>query len=224
MASSNLERPSNGDLNQVPSRSGLKKHTRYSRYNFNMTYLSTLSTPLGDASYAWEEGDTLIAFGFGSIDNLSIPQNIIEQGDLVSQFEPNSKVEVALDRYFNHDRTALDAVELRIIGPPFFTRVWAALRKVGFGQVVSYKELAALSGNPRAVRAAASACATNPIAVVIPCHRVTYSDGEIGNYFYGTELKAALLAHESRPLSPLTDHAVAGAPRGTGRYSHFAPS
>ena len=71
-----------------------------------------------------------------------------------------------------------------------------ALARVPYGEVVSYAELAARAGRPRAVRAAGTACATNPLPVVVPCHRVVRSDGRLGNYGGGVPLKARLLRLE----------------------------
>ena len=71
------------------------------------------------------------------------------------------------------------------------------LPDIGYGSTASYAALAALAGNPGAVRAAGTACARNPLPVVVPCHRVVRSDGKIGNYLGGTEAKAALLAMEA---------------------------
>jgi len=86
---------------------------------------------------------------------------------------------------------------LDIRGTAFQQRVWQALRDIPSGHTVSYRELAARIGAPRAVRAVASACAANPLAVVIPCHRVVRSNGELAGYAWGIERKRALLAHEA---------------------------
>lgn len=72
------------------------------------------------------------------------------------------------------------------------------LRDVGYGHTASYAQLAAAAGRPRAVRAAASACATNPLPIVLPCHRIVRSDGSLGGYLAGPEVKARLLALEGR--------------------------
>ena len=71
------------------------------------------------------------------------------------------------------------------------------LREVGYGTTTSYAALASAAGRPAAVRAAGSACATNPLPVVVPCHRVVRSDGTIGQYLGGREAKVALLALEA---------------------------
>ena len=80
---------------------------------------------------------------------------------------------------------------------PFRRRVLDRMREIPYGRTVSYAGLAAAAGNPRAVRAAATACATNPLPVVVPCHRVVRGDGGTGRYRGGEEAKRALLALES---------------------------
>jgi AraC family transcriptional regulator of adaptative response/methylated-DNA-[protein]-cysteine methyltransferase len=82
-------------------------------------------------------------------------------------------------------------------GTPFQKRVWQALREIGPGYTTSYAGIAARIGAPRAVRAVAQACAANPLAVAIPCHRVVRSDGGISGYRWGIERKRALLAREA---------------------------
>jgi AraC family transcriptional regulator of adaptative response/methylated-DNA-[protein]-cysteine methyltransferase len=79
----------------------------------------------------------------------------------------------------------------------FQRRVWEALRTIPYGETRSYSDVAALIGQPSAVRAVARACATNPVALVNPCHRVVRSDGSMGGYRWGIERKQALLKTES---------------------------
>lgn len=86
---------------------------------------------------------------------------------------------------------------LDIRGTAFQQRVWQALRRVPPGQTVSYSELAERIGAPRAVRAVAGACAANPLAVAIPCHRVVRHDGAISGYRWGVERKRNLLCREA---------------------------
>lgn len=81
----------------------------------------------------------------------------------------------------------------------FQLRVWEELRRIPYGERRSYAQIAAAIGKPKAVRAVARACATNPAAVVIPCHRVLRSDGTLGGYRWGLERKKALLEKESEP-------------------------
>ena len=87
---------------------------------------------------------------------------------------------------------------LDLIGTAFQISVWRFLMSVTPGDVVSYSEVAAATGKPRAVRAAASACGANRIAVLIPCHRALRADGSLGGYRWGLERKRALLDAERR--------------------------
>jgi len=81
-------------------------------------------------------------------------------------------------------------------GTAFQEAVWAALKAIPAGETRTYAELAAAAGNPRAVRAAGSACGANPLAVVVPCHRAQRTDGRLGGYAYGLERKRVLLRRE----------------------------
>lgn len=87
---------------------------------------------------------------------------------------------------------------LDLAGTPWQRRVWEALREIPPGRTATYAEIAARVGNPRAVRAVAAACAANPVAVLIPCHRVVRSDGALGGYRWGLARKKELLNRERR--------------------------
>ena len=89
------------------------------------------------------------------------------------------------------------AIPLDVRGSVFQRRVWLALRQIPVGDTVSYAGLAERIGSPKAVRAVAQACAANPLAVAIPCHRVVRSDGALSGYAWGVERKRALLAREA---------------------------
>ncbi len=86
---------------------------------------------------------------------------------------------------------------LDVRGTAFQQRVWRALREIPAGATASYREIAERIGSPRSVRAVAHACAANPLAVVIPCHRVVRSDGGVSGYRWGVERKRALLQREA---------------------------
>jgi len=83
-------------------------------------------------------------------------------------------------------------------GTAFQLQVWQALRRIPAGQTRSYAQLAQDIGKPAAVRAVGSACGANPIAVLIPCHRVLRADGGLGGFHWGLELKQRLLQREAR--------------------------
>jgi AraC family transcriptional regulator of adaptative response/methylated-DNA-[protein]-cysteine methyltransferase len=94
-----------------------------------------------------------------------------------------------------------DAVTLDLAGTPFQRAVWDALRAIPPGETRTYAEVAGSIGRPSAVRAVASACARNPAALVVPCHRVIRGDGGLGGYRWGIAVKSALLARESSARS-----------------------
>jgi methylated-DNA-[protein]-cysteine S-methyltransferase len=102
-----------------------------------------------------------------------------------------------LDEYFAGQRRGFDLPLDWQLAAGFRRAVLSHLGDIGYGQTASYAAVAALAGNPKAVRAAATACATNPLPLVVPCHRVIYSDGRIGRYLGGPEAKRALLAMEA---------------------------
>lgn len=99
--------------------------------------------------------------------------------------------------YFAGARQAFD-LKLDWSGAPEFQqRVWAELIQIPFGQTASYSEIAERVGNPAAVRAVGMANRSNPIAIVVPCHRVIGKAGELRGYFYGLDTKMLLLRHEN---------------------------
>jgi methylated-DNA-[protein]-cysteine S-methyltransferase len=101
-----------------------------------------------------------------------------------------------LDEYFGGRRQAFDLPLDQSLAKGFRLLVQQHLPEIGYGQTRSYREVAELVGNPRAVRAVASACATNPLPVIVPCHRVVKSDGTTGEYVGGAAAKTILLGLE----------------------------
>lgn len=102
----------------------------------------------------------------------------------------------ALRDYFRGDLQALSAVDVDPGGTSFQQAVWGALRTISPGQTVSYGQLARSIGTPAACRAVGAANRSNPIAIIIPCHRVIGADGTLTGYGGGLERKRWLLAHE----------------------------
>lgn len=102
----------------------------------------------------------------------------------------------ALAGYFDGEITAIDKVPVATAGTAFQTEVWAALRRIPAGTTVSYGALARELGHPKAVRAVGLANGANPIAVVVPCHRVIGADASLTGYGGGIERKRWLLDHE----------------------------
>ena len=151
---------------------------------------------LGLALVAWTEKG-LCAITLGD------DQNVLTE-DLRKRFPKAESVEMAphfgetVERvvaFLESPGTGLE-LPLDIRGTAFQQRVWMALRAIPSGSTVSYGEIAARIGNPRAVRAVATACASNSIAVAIPCHRVVRKNGDLAGYRWGLERKRALLDRE----------------------------
>jgi methylated-DNA-[protein]-cysteine S-methyltransferase len=102
-----------------------------------------------------------------------------------------------LDEYFEGRRDRFELpLDWRLSHPGFYRRVLRATARVPFGEVITYGEAAQRAGSPRAFRAAGSALGSNPIPIVVPCHRVVRAGGEIGNYGGGPEMKRFLLQLE----------------------------
>ena len=99
-----------------------------------------------------------------------------------------------LKDYFEGEINAINGIKVSQPGAPFSQNAWKAMRKVR--GTISYAELAERSGSPAAVRAAGSACAKNAIVLVVPCHRIVRTGGNLGNYAYGLNKKEWLLRHE----------------------------
>ena len=107
----------------------------------------------------------------------------------------------AVEAYFAGDVRALDGVAVKTGGTDFQRSVWAALRAIPAGETRSYGQLAAAIGSPKAVRAAGLANGQNPVAVIVPCHRVIGANGTLTGYAGGLERKRWLLRHEGVAVS-----------------------
>lgn len=125
-----------------------------------------------------------------------LPAALRERG--LTEGDGPAGVRDAVDRYGQGELDALGSIDVAQEGGEFFQAAWAAMREVGAGHPVTYTELATAAGRPSAVRAAASACARNHVALIVPCHRIVRRDGGLGGFFYGLEIKRALQAHEAR--------------------------
>lgn len=102
-----------------------------------------------------------------------------------------------LKEYFAGERAEFN-LPLQQEGTSFQQKVWNELLNIPYGQSITYQELAARAGNPKAYRAAGSANGKNAIFIIVPCHRVVQSGGKTGGYAYGTEMKQFLLDLENR--------------------------
>ncbi len=105
-----------------------------------------------------------------------------------------------LEEYFAGRRTNFDLTLDHALSSGFRSDVQHRLPEIAYGHTATYGDVARLVGRPRAVRAVGTACATNPLPIVVPCHRVVRSDGSLGGYVGGPEAKSALLAMEGASL------------------------
>ena len=117
-------------------------------------------------------------------------------GETIERRRDPAGAATALAKYFSGQLDVLDAIEVELNGTPFQQRVWRALRNVRPGHTASYSEIARIIGAPTAVRAVGAANGANPIAVVVPCHRVIGSNGSLTGYGGGLRTKEWLLRHE----------------------------
>ena len=157
-----------------------------------------LDTPLGVATVAATERGLLRVMLPNEDRDTSLQRLAREVSPRI--LEAPVRVDAArreLDEYFAGRRRAFDlGLDLQLVHADFYRRVLQALRKVHFGETLTYGEIAARAGNPRAHRAAGTAVGSNPLPIVVPCHRVIRAGGEIGNYGGGPEMKRYLLELE----------------------------
>ncbi len=158
---------------------------------------TTIATPLGPFTMvAGEEGVMSAGFAVSADDlgrQLRRPlkaSGVVERRDL-------GVLSAAVERYFDGELDAINDIPLAQVGSPFQQAAWAALRRIPAGQTMSYGELA-VSIKRGSARAAGSACARNPVTLLVPCHRVVRSGGELGGYHWGLDRKRWLLDHERR--------------------------
>jgi methylated-DNA-[protein]-cysteine S-methyltransferase len=158
-------------------------------------FFDEIVSPVGALTIA-ERGGRLCLLHFGPLDD-----------DVLTAFErwypreprerrPLPSVSATLQRYFEGDIHAIDAIAVELNGTPFQKDVWSALRRIPAGTTVAYSTLAKRIGHPSAIRAVGTANGANPVAIVVPCHRVIGADGSLTGYGGGLDRKRWLLSHE----------------------------
>lgn len=152
-------------------------------------------TPLGViVGFVGSDGALLHLGFYKSVKRLDMsikkrfPGAVRERGEFADLME-------LLERYFHGERIELD-YPVKLSGTRFQLKVWKKLREIRYGEVKSYGWVAREVGAPKAARAVGGAVARNPVALIIPCHRVIRSDGGIGGFGYGVALKRKLLRLE----------------------------
>lgn len=160
-------------------------------------FYDTFPTPVGDFSVALNTSGSVIATAFGGLPEL---RERFTADEIERDPARAADVRREVTEYFAKKRSTF-TVPLMPAGTPFQQSVWTALQKIPLGETRSYGDLATQIGKPDAARAIGRANATNPICLIIPCHRVIGGDGSLTGYAFGEDLKRRLIAHES-PVAP----------------------
>ncbi len=155
-------------------------------------YYSTFDTPVGPFSVAVNEHQAIVATAFGRLASL---KTRLRRCQLLVDIESTAKVEKQVREYFRGERQSFD-VSLAASGSDFQHSVWDALIKIPYGQTFSYGEIAKRLNRPKAARAVGRANGTNPICLIVPCHRVIGADGSLTGFAFGEQIKQELLRHE----------------------------
>ena len=161
---------------------------------------ATADSPLGRMLVAaTAKGVCSISFGQNDHELVASLKNQFPRATLSREKEATGWLAQAIQFIAGHleEHPLAARFPLDVRATSFQHRVWQALREIPRGETITYSELAVKLGSPRAVRAVAGACAANPIAIVVPCHRVIGKDGSLTGYRWGTERKRRLLEAES---------------------------
>jgi methylated-DNA-[protein]-cysteine S-methyltransferase len=159
----------------------------------NTCYHTTFATPVGKFSVAVDEAGAVVATAFGDTASL---RSRLGKCHLIDDISMTAVVREQVRAYFAGARRTFD-LALAPAGTEFQQKVWTALRRIPFGGTRTYRDLARELGNANASRAVGRANATNPICLIVPCHRVIGADGSLTGFAFGEDIKRALLRHES---------------------------
>ena len=163
-----------------------------------MVHTRELDTPIGTLTVAGRDGRVCLVHFGAADDHVSrwirkwYPEEAVERHD-----DPGGAI-ASLEAYFAGELDALDSIAVEMKGTPFQLRTWTALRSVPAGQTATYAQIARMIEAPSAVRAVGAANGANPIAVIVPCHRIIGSNGSLTGYGGGLERKQWLIRHEQR--------------------------
>lgn len=159
-------------------------------------YFTMFATPVGPFSLAVDENEALVATAFG--DEAALRGRIKARSCILKSDTKRTRAAQAQVREYFAGQRAAFTLPLSPAGTDFQQRVWSALRRIPAGETRTYGQLAAALGHPAAARAVGRANATNPICLIVPCHRVIGADGSLTGFAFGEEIKRRLLEHEQR--------------------------
>ena len=162
-------------------------------------YLERLVAPCGEMLIATDSAENLRALDW--IDYEARMRRLLSlhygaDGVRLEERDQSSGVRAAIEDYLGGDLSAIAAIPVKTAGTPFQREVWKELRAIPPGTTTTYGKLAGRLGRSSAVRAVGAANGANPIALVVPCHRVVGADGDLTGYAGGLERKRWLLRHE----------------------------
>jgi methylated-DNA-[protein]-cysteine S-methyltransferase len=173
--------------------------------------IDRINTPIGEILIVADQGGNLRAADWQDYEERMyrlLQRHYGKSGFRLEAIRNPSGLSDAIRSYFAGELQSIDVVPVRTAGTPFQREVWQALRKITCGTTISYSELAKRIGRPAAVRAVGLANGSNPVGIVVPCHRVIGSNGSLTGYGGGIERKRWLLQHEGanavRPVGQLS--------------------
>jgi methylated-DNA-[protein]-cysteine S-methyltransferase len=170
-------------------------------------FVDRVTSPIGELRLIWDESITLRALEFA--DHEQRLQRLLGLHYQSYQLQPApvpNQLRHPLEAYFEGDLLAIDSVPVQTNGTPFQSEVWAALRQIPAGTTTSYGQLAKQIGRSGASRAVGLANGSNPVGIVVPCHRVIGASGALTGYGGGIDRKRWLLAHERAANMPALLH------------------
>lgn len=166
--------------------------------------LDRMPSPLGEIFIVTDDRGRVRVIEFGDDDERMtrmLHRHCGVKNPAMAEVHIASATRQALEHYFAGNLHAIDELRVEIAGTEFQRAVWSALRAIPVGATISYGELARRIGRPNAARAVGMANGANPIAIVVPCHRVVGADGSLTGYGGGLERKRWLLAHERAEIA-----------------------
>jgi methylated-DNA-[protein]-cysteine S-methyltransferase len=161
-------------------------------------FLDQMPSPIGELRLVWQpQSDVLRALEFDDHGS-RLEQSLRLQypGHRLAPARAPESIRHPIEAYFQGNLTAIDTIPVQTNGTPFQLQIWAALRTIPVSSTTTYGELATRIGRPGASRAVGLANGSNPVAIVVPCHRVIGANGKLVGYGGGIDRKRWLLTHE----------------------------
>jgi methylated-DNA-[protein]-cysteine S-methyltransferase len=167
------------------------------RYTERVIEVTVFQSPIGPLTIAVHDERVCALFFGDAAEEVRKAAARWYPDDRIAQPGSGSRHVVDVVRaYFDGDVHAIDRLDVELNGTPFQSRVWQALRQVVAGETASYSDVARSIGAPAAVRAVGAANGANPVAIIVPCHRIVGANGNLTGYGGGLDKKRWLLAHE----------------------------